>query len=299
MENYSNGPTGLSSLIAIDGERCDEVTAKISVLDRGFLYGDSIYEVIRTYDGQPFLLAQHLRRLEHSSELLGIPLPVSLTHLEKEIRDLVRVAPHPDSYIRIIVTRGVGPITLDPSLAIHPCRVLIVTPLPLLPETLYTDGAAIVLVSAGRAAAGAVPAGAKSGNYLVNIMALRTARERGAHEAILLDAQGRVTEGCSSNIFILTAGQLCTPPLAAGILEGITRGQIMTLAQQGGWEVQEKELWPQDLQRAEEVFLTSTLREVLAVTRVDDHLVGRGCPGPVAQELRRRFVLLTRQPEEH
>jgi branched-chain amino acid aminotransferase len=276
--------------IAVDGIISDEHSARISVLDRGFLYGDSVYEVIRTYGSQPFALEAHLRRLERSAALLGFPLPISTTELAGEIRATVRAAGNPESYIRVVVTRGSGPINLDPSTAEHPCRVVIVTALTPYPAELYDEGAKICLVPAGRLSGGAVPLGAKSGNYLVNIMALRTARQQGAHEAVMLDTAGRVAEGASSNVFALFGHRsLRTPPLSVGILEGITRHLVIELARQMDLEVEEAELLPDDLRRAREIFLTSTLREVMPVTRVDDWEVGEGRVGPVALALRQRY----------
>lgn len=284
----------MSTKIAIDGNIHDEAEARISVLDRGFLYGDSVYEVIRTYDGRPFALAPHLDRLARSAGLLGIDLPAPSQVLTAEIDATLEAAGNPESNIRLIVTRGAGPINLDPGAAVSPCRVVIVAPLiPHLAE-LYEQGAAIHLVSAGREAGGAVPAGAKSGNYLVNLMALGAARRRGAHEAILLDARGRVAEGASSNIFTLSGEALSTPPLSVGILEGITRHMVIDLARSAGLEVHERHLRAEDLRDADEVFLTSTLREIMPVTQVDDWIVGRGEVGPRVHELRRLYGKLVR-----
>lgn len=286
--------------ISVDGVVGDEHSARISVLDRGFLYGDSVYEVMRTYGGRPFALQEHLERLERSAALLHIGLPVPLDRLRAEIDQLVAAAHNEESYVRVIVTRGAGPINLDPGLAEDPCRVIIVAPLRRWPEPLYERGAAIRLVPAGRAPGGAVPGGAKSGNYLVNLMALGEARRQGAHEAVLLDADGRVSEGASSNIFALfDGGRLETPHLSQGILEGLTRRRVFELAGQLGLTVTERELRPEELRRAREVFLTSTLREVMPVTRIDDWTVGDGAVGPVARELRARYQRLTNpHPED-
>lgn len=285
----------MTTRVCIDGTITDEAAARISVMDRGFLYGDSVYEVMRTYHGRPFVLDAHLQRLQRSAALLDIQLPVTLDTLAEEIGATVAAAANPESYIRFIVTRGTGPIALDPSMAERPCRVVIVTSFTPHPEQLYTDGAKICLIRTGRVSGGAVPLGAKSGNYLVNIMALRAARQQDAHEAVMLDAQGRVAEGASSNVFALFSDTLRTPPLSVGILEGITRHSVIDLARQMGLDVGEIELKPDDLRHADEILLTSTLREVLPVTRVDDWVVGDGAVGPVARELRRRFLQLARR----
>jgi branched-chain amino acid aminotransferase len=282
----------VSIKIAIDGSVFTEETARISVLDRGFLYGDSIYEVVRTYGGRPFALDEHLRRLQRSAELLGITLPVTLEALAAEIQTTLEAAANAESYVRLIVTRGSGPINLDPSAAESPCRVIIVAPLTALPEELHQQGVSICLVPAGRLSGGAVPSGAKSGNYLVNVMALGSARRRGAHEAVLLDAEGRVAEGASSNIFSLSGNRLHTPALSVGILEGITRHKVIELAREIGLSVEEGEILPDELQQADELFLTSTLREVLPVVRVDGDVVGDGTPGPMTHELRRLYLRL-------
>ena len=282
--------------VSVDGDITDEHHARISVLDRGFLYGDSVYEVIRTYDGRPFALPEHLHRLQRSAELLGFPLPVELTALADEIRATVAAADNPESYIRVIVTRGSGPINLDPSTAEQPCRVIIVTRFVPHAEELYRDGAKICLVPAGRVSGGAVPAAAKSGNYLVNIMALRAARQQDAHEAVMLDPAGSVAEGASSNVFVLFGRTLRTPPLSAGILEGITRHLVIELARELQLQVEQTDLKGSDLRGADEIFLTSTLREVLPVTRVDDWTVGTGRVGPVARQLRELYRRIALQP---
>jgi branched-chain amino acid aminotransferase len=279
----------MTTRICVDGQLGDEQSARISVLDRGFLYGDSVYEVLRTYGGEPFALEEHMERLERSAELLAIPLPLSRQELVGEMRRTMEAAANAESYLRLIITRGGGPIGLDPALAVDPTRVIIVTELRTLPEQIYQRGVKICLVAAGRSAEGQLPAGAKSGNYLTNLLALRIAKERGAHEALLLDAHGRICEGSSSNVFVVQGGTIRTPPLEVGILEGITRRKVLELAHQQGRTVEEVHLAATDLQQAEEVFLTSTIREVLAVTAIDETQVGDGRPGPIATALRAAF----------
>jgi branched-chain amino acid aminotransferase len=274
----------LTTIISVNG-RVGPETAVIPVLDRGFLYGDSVYEVVRTYRGEPFALEPHLGRLQRSADLLEIRLPVPLATLVAEMRAALAEARNPESYVRVIVTRGAGPIGLDPELAVEPSRVIIVTELHELPPELNQRGAAIALVGVGRSGGGGVPAGAKSGNYLVNIMALSAARRRGAHEAVMVDASGCLTEGTSSNVFAVREGRLSTPPLSAGILSGITRGKVLELAREEGLTVEERDLRPGDLTLADEVFLTSTLREVLPVTEIDGQPVKDGEPGPVTRRL--------------
>lgn len=284
----------MTTKISVNGQLGDEASATISVLDRGFLYGDSVYEVLRTYDGKPFALDAHLDRLERSSQLLDIPWPLARTELIDELDRVMAAAGNAESYLRVIITRGGGPIGLDPALADHPNLVVIATELKTLPEQMYEQGVKVCLIAAGRSAVDSLDAGAKSGNYLTNLLALRQAKQRGAHEALLLDAHGRVCEGSSSNVFALEGGQLRTPPLDVGILEGITRREIIALATRLGTPVQEVEIPPDELCAAEEVFLTSTIREVLAVTRIDDVVIGDGKPGPFTKQLRAAFRAHTR-----
>lgn len=286
----------MTVMIGIDGSVMAEDQAKISVLDRGFLYGDSVYEVIRTYGGAPFALAEHLERLQRSADLLQIELPVTPALLAEEIGAVLAAAGNRESYVRIIVTRGSGPIGLDMNLAIQPRRVLIVTELKELPREIYEQGCRVHLVAAGRSSEGAVPKGAKSGNYLANIMALSAAHKQGAHEAILLDAGGRVMEGASSNIFLVSGGEISTPPLSAGILEGITRQKVFALAREAGLPLRQRELIPADLWRADEVFLTSTLREVLPVTSVDGAPVGDGTPGAITRMIHSLYQAAAHAP---
>ncbi len=275
----------MTTKVSIDGLIQDESTAVIPVTDRGFLYGDSVYEVVRTYGGEPFALAEHLERLEQSAAHLSMPLPGGRDPIIRDMQETLDAAGHPESYVRVIITRGSGPIGLDPGLADHPRRVVIVAPLQPMPEAWYVEGVPIHLVATGRAGGHTLLAGAKSGNYLVNVLALGAARGHGAHEAILLDKDDRVTEGASSNLFVVADGRLRTPPLSAGILEGITRHKVCELAARAGFPVTEDALHRSDLVSADEIFLTSTLREILPVQRVDDQPVGDGTPGPITRRL--------------
>lgn len=279
----------MTTRISINGQLGDSVSSTISVLDRGFLYGDSVYEVMRTYGGRPFAVDDHLARLRRSADLLGIRLPVPIPTLVTEVRATLAAAANPECYIRLIVTRGSGPIGLDPALAVDPCRVIIVTELRQLDEQLYQQGVKVCLVGTGRIASSTIPLGVKSSNYLNNLMALRTAREHGAHEALLLDAEGRVAEGTTSNFFAVFDGKVCTPPLEVGLLEGITRSRVIQLARSDGLRVEQATLGVDDLKCAQELFLTSTLREILPIVQVDDCAIGDGRPGPTTRKLRTAF----------
>jgi branched-chain amino acid aminotransferase len=294
----------VNRIVSIDGAILPPGEARVSVYDRGFLYGDSVFETVRTYGGEPFALAEHLARLERSAALVGIAMPIPATDFGMEIRLAVRAARNagprwgsaglspalpqtPESYARAMLTRGSGPVGLDPALAGDPLRVVLVEPLTPLPAAFYRDGVAVVTVRTERAADAAH--GAKVGNYLASLLALKEARARGAHEALILDTAGRVVEGTTSNVFIVRGGEIVTPPEEAGILAGITRAHLIDVAAEIGRPLHLAPLTPGDLAAADEVFVCSSLREVVPVVRVDDHAVAGGRPGPVTRALHAAF----------
>jgi branched-chain amino acid aminotransferase len=278
----------MATLVDIDGRIVEPHDAAIPVFDRGFLYGDSIYEVMRTYGGEPFAVDQHLDRLSSSARLLDMPAPADRSVIRARIQELLRRTRNAESYIRIIATRGEGEIALDPAAARDPHLVIIVKPLDPLPEHLSV-GVSVKLVDWGRSPKGALPAGSKTGNYLANIMALGRARREGHHEAVLVEAGGHLAEGASSNIFIVRDEEVATPSLGTGILPGITRGIVIELCRRMGLPVEETDLFPANLKAAGEAFLTSTLREVLPVVRVDDTPVGDGAVGRLTTRIRKRY----------
>jgi branched-chain amino acid aminotransferase len=279
-------------VVALDGAIVTPEHATVSVYDRGFLYGDAVFEVLRTYGGRPFALEDHLARLRRSAERVFIVLPVDDATIGREV-EAVLAAAHADAsrecYVRIVVTRGSGPLSLDPDTATHPLRVILVEPVLPPPRDAYLHGVALASVSTRRAVDDTAASGAKVTNYLANLLALREARARGAQEALVLDGRGQVVEGASSNVFVVTAGRVATPPESAGILAGITRAHILGAARDLGVPVDERDLLPDDVYRADEVFITSSIRELLPVVRVDDRTIGAGTPGPVARRLHRRF----------
>ena len=284
----------MSRVASIDGVILAPDDAKVSVYDRGFLYGDSVFETVRTYGGEPFALREHLERLARSAERVAIPLPVSLETLDADVRAAIRAAKNPESYARLMLSRGAGPLGLDPSLAVRPLRVILVEPLVLPAAESYRDGVAVVTVRTERAADAAH--GAKVGNYLASLLALREAKAAGAHEALVLDARGNVLEGTTSNVFLVTRPggpgtdpELWTPPDEAGILPGITRAHLLEVARAEGLTVRLVPIRPEDLAQADEVFLSSSLREVLPVVRVDGAPVGSGAPGEVTRRLHAAF----------
>jgi len=292
----------MPALVNLNGDIVPPAEARISVFDRGFLYGDSVYEVVRTYGMRPFELELHLRRLAASAARIGLELPWSASGIGDEAeRTLLQSrggdAPDPEAApwnvgersVRIVATRGSGEMGLDPALASDPLLVVIVLPLRGPPAQAYRHGVSAWPVGRpGGLRRGGDPA-AKTGEHLFHVMAVKEARARGAHEALLLDGAGNVTEGASSNVFAVQGGELVTPPLAAGILEGVTRGVVLCLAEELGVRVRQEPLSLRAVEAADEVFLTSTVREVLPVTRAGDRTIGRGEPGAVTRLLHAAF----------
>jgi branched-chain amino acid aminotransferase len=292
----------MGTVVNLNGSLVPPGEATVSVFDRGFLYGDSVYEVVRTYRRRPFELARHLSRLARSAERLALTLPWDERRTEAELRRALEASlgedpPDPaaapwnrgERSLRVIMTRGAGELGLDPGLAVDPVALVIATPLRAPPAAAYRDGVACRIVGVRHDAPEAVDTTAKTGAHLANVLAVREARLGGAHEALLLDRAGMVTEGASSNVFAVREGRLLTPPLAMGILEGVTRGVVMELARGAGVEVEEVPLSPGDLARADELFITSTAREVLPVTLLDGQRVGSGCVGETTTRLHALF----------
>jgi branched-chain amino acid aminotransferase len=261
--------------------------AKVSVFDRGFLYGDSVFETIRTYGGRPFALERHLARLAESASRVFIDLPVTLDQLAREVRSAVVGAGNAESYARVTITRGVGEsLGLDPALSRHPLRVVIVTPLSPPPLEAYRDGVSVVSYRTERVTDNSAAAGAKVGNYLTAVLASREVRRAGAAEALIVDGQGRVVEGATSNVFVVEAdGSLVTPPEHDGILLGITRETLLEVAASLGVPVRYESLSLERVKDAAEVFVSSSIRELLPVVRIDGEPVGGGSPGALTQRL--------------
>jgi branched-chain amino acid aminotransferase len=272
-------------VVDIDGALQPAREAKISVFDRGFLYGDSAFEVVRTYGRVPFRGREHLERLARSCERLRMSLPVPIAELEARLARAIAASGQPECWLRVVVTRGVGPIGMDLSPELKPSVLVFALPLKVPGEPLYRDGIAVGLVHTIRTVDGTKAAGAKTSNYLASMLALDEVKQRGCQEAIILGAQGEVVEGATSNVFAVQGGALVTPPISSGILEGITRRTVMELAAQRSIACHERDMWPADLQSADEVFITSSIREVLPVTTVEGARVGDGRPGPLTQLL--------------
>lgn len=276
--------------VAIDGEVLDSDEARVSVFDRGFLYGDSVFEVYRTYSGVPFAEREHLERLGRSATRLMIPMPVSLETLSTEVRATLDAAGEGDWYIRVVVTRGTGPLSYDPSTASAPLRVVIAAPVTVPPAEHYERGVAVCLLEASRPTDDARASGAKASNYLANLLAVHEAKQKGAQEALMLGRGGQILEGASSNIFIVKDGKLRTPETQPGILIGITRATVLAAAAEQGIEVVEGEVRPEDLYSADEAFITSSIREVMPVVSADGRTIGSGSPGPVTKRLHEGYL---------
>jgi branched-chain amino acid aminotransferase len=284
-------------LCNVEGKLVPPEQAMVPVLDRGFLYGDSVYEVVRTYGGRAFEMERHLVRMEKTAHRIDLTLPPRETIL-RELQRTLDAAGNAEAYARIVVTRGIGEFGLSPFLARGEHRlVVIVRPLVPIPEEQYEGGLRMAIAKTRRNPPQALDPALKTGNYLNNILAVKEAHEAGADDAILLDLAGRVTEGSTSNVFFVQRGVLVTPPLDLGMLEGVTRAVFIGIARDQGFLVHEEPHGPEALAAADEVFMTSTLREAMPVTSLvflessGDQVrqVADGKPGPVAKRLRTAF----------
>lgn len=279
----------------IDGQSASGEGARVSVFDRGFLYGDSVFETLRTYEGQVFALQEHLERLQESARRVLIPLPLTLSEWALEVESAVEQAGFAESYVRMMLTRGVGDWGLDPGGAQSPCRVLLVAPLQTPSAVVYEQGIRVICYETLRSVDVTLAAGAKVGNYLIAVLAMEKARAAGASEALIMDPDGWVLEGSTSNLFWVQEGVLHTPPVEAGILKGITREYILRTAER--LQIQVRFQLPQraELLQAQEVFISSSIREIVPVVAIDDQPVGGGRVGPLTQQLHAGFRQLVRE----
>ncbi len=287
----------MSIRVYIDGQPREPEAALVSVFDRGFLFGDSVYETIALIDRRLLFLSEHLDRLERSAGRLYLT-PPPRAQVEKAIRETIAAADEKDARIRVMVTRGAGSIDLDPATAGAPQLIVIVQPLGAPTVEMLETGVAVALVKATRTAPSGVAPTVKSGNYLGSVLAIAEARRRwpGVNEAILCAGNGSVAEGATSNVFVVRSGSIETPAIDVGILDGVTRGKVLELARGAGIEVREVSfLAPQSMQDADEVFLTSAVRGILPVTTVDGTAVGDGRPGPVTRQLWTLYQRLARE----
>ncbi len=279
----------MSSLASVNGIITPAEEARVSVLDNGFTYGDSVYEVLRTYGGRPFEPGRHFRRLRRSAARLGFDVPAADAQLLAQVDALLARAPGGESYIRIIVTRGVGDCSYNFDRVQGPTVVMIQKPLPPYPPRHYEEGIRVAAVGVRRNHPRALDPAIKSSNLLNNILAVREAQSRGADEPVLLNQEGFLAEGASTNVFAGRGGTLVTPPLSAGILAGITREVVLELVAGLGIPCREQPLHVEDLLGADEAFMTSTTREVVPIRQVDESLVADGRPGPLTRRVMRAF----------
>lgn len=284
----------MSRQVYISGKFVPQEEAKISVFDHGLLYGDGVFEGIRSYGGKVFRLRQHIARLYESAKAIWLEIPMPQDALCDAVNEAVRVNKIGDGYIRLVVTRGAGTLGLDPNRCSNPQVIIIADAISLYPKELYEKGLEIVTVSVQRTHPAALNPRVKSLNYLNNILAKIEGLQAGCIEALMLNHKGEVAECTGDNIFLVRGGVLFTPPLDAGILAGVTRDAVIDLAREEGIDVREISLTKHDVYIADECFLTGTAAEVVPVVKVDSRTIGSGKPGPITRDLENRFRELTR-----
>jgi len=280
--------------IYIDGNFYDQAEAKISVFDHGLLYGDGVFEGIRFYNDRVFRLDEHIDRLWGSARAIALEVPMSKSELVAATLETIRQNDLHDGYIRLIVTRGTGSLGLSPDSCRRPSVIIIAATIALYPEDLYHKGLTMVTCSTRRTSPAALSPRVKSLNYLNNILAKLEAQNAGAGEGLMLNEQGYVAECTGDNIFIVRNGQMSTPHLNSGILEGVTRAVVFELAVKLQIHTTECELTKYDIYTAEECFLTGTAAEVIPAVQLDRRLIGNGQPGPVTLKFIESFRELTR-----
>jgi branched-chain amino acid aminotransferase len=285
----------MSRQVYISGKFVPQEEAKISVFDHGLLYGDGVFEGIRSYGGKVFRLREHIARLYESAKAIWLEIPMPQDAMRDAVNEAVRVNRIGDGYIRLVITRGAGTLGLDPNRCSNPQVIIIADTISLYPKELYEKGLEIVTVSVQRTHPAALNPRVKSLNYLNNILAKIEGLQAGCIEALMLNHKGEVAECTGDNIFLVRAGVLFTPPLDAGILAGVTRDAVIELARGAGIDVREVSLTKHDVYIADECFLTGTAAEVVPVVKVDSRTIGGGKSGPITRDLEMRFRELTRE----
>lgn len=280
--------------IFIDGKYLNERDAKVSVFDHGLLYGDGVFEGIRAYNGRVFKLKEHIDRLFYSAKAILLEIPMSHAALAKATVETIRMNKLRDCYVRLVVTRGVGNLGLNPRSCKKPSIIIIAGKIQVYPAELYAKGMDIVTVPTVRNLHSALNPAIKSLNYLNNILAKIEANNAGVEEAVMLNAEGFVSECTADNLFIIKNGEVFTPPNSAGALYGITRQTVIDLAQAAGLKVSEPNLTRYDLFNADECFLTGTGAEIMPVVKIDGRVIGTGKPGPLTRELVEKYHALTK-----
>ncbi len=276
----------MAATVNVNGRISAERDAVISVFDHGFLYGEGVYETLRTYDRRPFLYDRHLRRLRRSAAMIELAVPFSDDELADRISETLAAAGFSgEAYVRVLLTRGIGALTYDPSATPIPSVVIIVKPHEDPPASVYADGVRVAIVDIVRNHPASVNPMIKSNNLMNSALAMQEALRRGAFEGLMRNYRGELTECTTANLFVVSKGVALTPPLESGLLPGITREFLFEIGRDIGVEVKEQVLRDQDLFAAEEAFLTSTTREAVPIVSVDDRTIGNGRPGPVTLKL--------------
>jgi branched-chain amino acid aminotransferase len=281
--------------IYIDGEFYSEANAKVSVFDHGLLYGDGIFEGIRFYNGRVFRLEEHLERLWDSARSICLEIPMTRQEITEALLETIRQNHLRDGYIRLLVTRGVGNLGLNPEQCKRPSVIIIAATIALYHEDFYSKGLNIVTVATRRSNPASLNPAVKSLNYLNNVMARIEANLAGADEALMLNDAGNIAECTADNVFTIKDGQIYTPPITAGALRGITRSVVFDIAGEFGVKVNEADLTRHDIFVADECFLTGTAAEIIPVVKADGRVIGNGKPGSITTRIIARFREMTRE----
>jgi len=284
----------MSLKVSIGGKLYDKADAKISVYDHGLLYGDGVFEGIRSYAGHVFRLEAHIDRLYDSAKAIHLRIPISKQEMAQSVHETLSANALKDAYIRLVVTRGAGSLGLDPRKTTDPQIIVIADSISLYPEELYEHGLKIITAGTMRNHPSALNPRVKSLNYLNSIMAKIEATNAGCLEALMLNHKGEVSECTGDNIFIVRRGELHTPSIDAGILEGITRAAVLEIAHAYRIPVFERTMDRHDVYTADECFLTGTAAEVIPVVECDARPIGEGKPGPLTNRLRKAFHAIAR-----
>jgi len=279
----------VSVLVYVDGELTPRERATVSVFDHGFLYGDGVFEGIRAYAGNVFRLRQHLERLYRSARAILLDIPLTMEEMSKAVVNTLRANRLSDSYIRVVVSRGVGDLGLDPRKCTKPSVIIIAERIAIYPQEMYSNGLELITLSTRRNSPQSLDPNIKSLNYLNNILGKIECIRANVHEGLMLNMEGHVAEATADNIFIVRRGELVTPPISAGILDGITRTAVIELAEARGIRVREIQFNLYAVYNSEECFLTGTGAEVIPVIRVDGRTIANGVPGPMTAVLTRDF----------
>ena len=289
-------------LIWMDGKLVPRAEARVSVYDHGLLYGDGVFEGLRIYNGRVLKMRTHLERLLDSARSIYLSIPYTIEQLEAAVRETMRCNERVNGYIRLIVTRGIGSLGVNPLQCTNPCTIIIIDDIEVYPPAAYENGLAIISAATVQKHPGSLSPRVKSLNYLTNMMAKLEALNAGAEEAVMFNAQGFVTECVGDNIFTVKTQQgeliINTPPAHAGLLEGVTMNLVIGMATDMGYDVRREDMSRHDLYVADEIFLTGTGAEVVPVVKIDGRPVGDGKPGEVTVKVMRAYWKLLESPPE-